>query len=467
MSEELKGGRYKVERKIGRGGMGQVKLAYDTRLSRHVALKMVPEDVGRDPELLRRLKQEARAVASISHPGVVTLHEFEDNGPESFIVYEYVEGITLRDHLVKHNRLGIDQVVDIGVQLVDALRAAHDRGIVHRDVKPENIMLMSGAESLLHVKIIDFGLAKAVKPLPPLSVAALSQGETSSGTGVGVMVGTVNYMSPEQVQGKDVDSRTDLYAVGLVLYEMASGANPFQGDNPASTLANILTRDPPPIPDLNPDCPPQLDRTLRKCLRKPKEERYQSACDLLVDLSKVRGAPTSGLRVDVSGEQMPRGLARGLFALIQAGYLAMYTAAFCFPFRVEEFLALFKVPYLPLVVMLSALCGAALRLYLISAVALDYPHTGRLFRRLFPVILVLDAIWAASPLTLFYKLGYPALLMIVGLACLPFSQRTLVSFAYAPCGGRISTARRGPVASRALSTGGYNEPDDDTNSGKD
>jgi tRNA A-37 threonylcarbamoyl transferase component Bud32 len=441
MDEELKGGRYKVEARIGRGGMGVVFRAYDTRLSRLVALKMVPDDVGRDPELLRRLSQEARAAASITHPGVATVYDFEEHGQESFIVYEYVEGMTLREHLSQH-RSSIEEAIEIGIQLAEALCAAHDRGIVHRDLKPENLMLVSRpAGGRVRVKILDFGLAKRVKPLALVSVAEFSQAETSQGTSVGVMVGTVNYMSPEQVQGKVVDSRTDLYAMGLVLYEMATGANPFQGENLASTIANIVMRDPPPMPDLNPVCPLEVDRILRKCLRKPKEERYQSAHELLVDIEKVRGAHPSGDNVDTTREQMPRGLARALFILIQAGYLAMYTAAFNFLPRVEEFLALFRVPHLPLMIMFSALCGAALRLYFISAATLDYPNTGRLFRWVFPTVLVLDAIWAASPLTLFYKLGYPVLLMTAGLACLPFSQRTLVSYAYAPRGGRVSSSR--------------------------
>ena len=439
MNADLKGDRYKVEAQIGHGGMGVVFRAYDTRLSRRVALKMVPGDVGRDLELLRRLSQEARAAAAISHPGVAAIYDFEEHGPESFIVYEYVDGITLRERLLQRH-FNVDEVIDVGAQVAEALCAAHDRGIIHRDVKPENLMLVAGPEGRVRMKVLDFGLAKFLKPALA-SLAEASKAETSPKTTAGVMVGTVNYMSPEQVQGKDVDSRTDLYSLGVVMYEMTTGSNPFQGENPASTIANIMMRDPPPMPDLNPQCPPGLDRILRKCLRKSKEERYQSSRELLADLSKLMGWHRPQEGVDRAMEQMPRGLARALFILIQAGYLAMYIAALCFPARVEKFLAQFQVPHLPLIVLLSASCAVALRLYMISAVTLDYADAGMLFRRAFPAVLVLDAAWAASPLTLFDRLGYPVLLMMAGLACLPFAQRTLMFYAYAPRGGRISTAR--------------------------
>jgi len=439
MNAELKGDRYRVEAQIGHGGMGVVFRAYDTRLSRRVALKMVPDDVSRDQELLRRLSQEARAAAAISHPAVAAIYDFEEHGPESFIVYEYVEGITLRQRLLE-GHFSVDEIIEIGTQVAEALCAAHDRGVIHRDVKPENLMLVSGPEGRVRMKVLDFGLAKLVKsPLAP--VAEISQMETLPKTAVGTMVGTVNYMSPEQVQGKAVDSRTDLYSLGVVMYEMTTGSNPFQGDNPASTIANIMMRDPPPMPDLNPDCPPGLDRILRKCLRKSKEERYQSSRELLADLHRLEGVHAPQEAVDRTREQMPRGVARALFVLIQAGYVAMYIAALYFPARVEKFLAQFQVPYLPLIVVFSASCAVALRLYMISAVALDYPNTGMLFRRAFPAVLVLDAAWAASPLILFDKLGYTVLLAMAGLACLPFSQRTLMYYAYAPRGGRISTAR--------------------------
>ena len=441
MNGELRGDRYRVEARIGRGGMGVVYRAQDTRLSRRVALKMVPDDVGRDPDLLRRLSLEARAAAAISHPGVAAIYDFEEHGQDSFIVYEYVDGTTLRDRLGKRS-FSIDEVIEIGIQLAEALCAAHDHGIIHRDLKPENLMLVSGSEGRQQVKILDFGLAKWVKPLALASAADLSTEEIATRTAAGVIVGTVTYMSPEQVQAKDVDSRSDLYSLGLVLYEMATGTNPFHGEDPASTIANIVMRDPPPMPDLNPACPSEVDRIFRKCLRKSKQERYQSVHELLVDLSNFKGLKAPTDTIDRTVEQIPRGLARALFVLIQFGYLAMYITAFRFLTQVEKFLSLFDIPYLSLIVMFSATCGAVLRLYLISATALDYPNTGKLFRSVFPGVLVLDALWAASPLMLFNKYEFLVLLMSAALVCLPFSQRTLMSYAYAPRGGRISTSRR-------------------------
>jgi serine/threonine protein kinase len=445
-SGELRGGRYKIEKPIGKGGMGRVFLARDTQLPRRVALKFVPPDC--DPELLRRLKKEAIAAASISHPCVASVIEFEEHGQESFIVYEYVEGKTLRDRLGEH-RFAIHEVIEVGTQLADALCTAHDLGIIHRDLKPENLMLVSGDEGRLRVKILDFGLAKQVKPLAPGFNWEFSQAETSMGTGVGVKLGTPPYMAPEQVQDKAVDSRTDLYALGLVLYEMITGVNPFLGGNWESTKQKIETLDPPPTPDLNPNCPPALDGILRRCLRKPKEERYQSAHEVLHDLRELGESPVSTVDVDISTEQISRGLARGLFVFIQAGYLAMYSVALCFPVQLGEFLKLFSVPHLPMIVFLSLSVAAALRVYFVAAAALDYPGTGSLFRRVFPLVLVLDAAWAASPLMLFNKLGFPVFLMMAPLACLPFSQRTLLDYAYAPQGGRISTAPRAISGLRA------------------
>lgn len=450
MSEELRkcartlAGRYEVEEdEIGHGGMGVVFRAYDKRLKCSVAIKEIKPEHAHDPEFRRRLAREIWAAAAISHPGIAIARDFVENDKEIFIVSEYVEGVTLRDRLKQ--RFSVGEVIEIGIQLAEALCAAHDRGIVHRDLKPENLMLVSRPGGRVQVKILDFGLAKILKPPTLFSGAESSEAGTSSGTAVGVAVGTLNYMSPEQVQGKEVDSRTDLYAVGLVLLEMVTGKNPFRGETDASTIANIQLMDPPPIPDLNPECPPELDSVLRKCLRKSKEGRYQSARELLEALSSrvSEPHPFPEPKGDTSPEQLPRWLARALFVLIQVGYLAMYTAALHFPTRVEQFLAQLEIPYhLALMAMFSALCGAVVRLFFIAAAVLDHPNTGRMFRWVFPAVLILDVAWAAAPLTLFYKLGYPVLLMMAGLAWLPFNQHTLLSYAYAPRGGRISSAER-------------------------
>ena len=286
MLSELIVGRYRVEQEVGRGGMGVVLRAYDTHLHRRVALKMLPFNTSRNSELNRRLAAEARAASALNHPCIAAVYDFVDQGESSFIVYEYVEGSTWRKALARA-RFTTDEVLDSAAQLADALVAAHSHGIVHRDLKPENIMWVLDDLSRGRVKILDFGLAKHLDA--PLSLAQESIAETVSiATSPGVLVGTVNYMAPEQLEGQSVDARTDIYALGLVLYEMATGANPFLGRTPPSTIANILKQEAPPLRQLIPAAPAELDRILQKCLRKRPEERYSSARELLVDLQNAR-----------------------------------------------------------------------------------------------------------------------------------------------------------------------------------
>jgi len=289
MLSELIVGRYRVEQEVGRGGMGVVLRAYDTRLNRVVALKMLPSNTTHDSELCRRLAEEARAASALSHPGIATVYDFVEQGEASFIVYEYVEGRTWRKELARAP-FTTDEILDASAQLADALAAAHNHGIVHRDLKPENIMSVSDDYSRGRVKILDFGLAKHVHA--PLSVSEEDAAETVSiATSPGLLVGTVNYMAPEQLEGQPVDARTDLYALGLVLYEMATGTNPFLGRTPPSTIANILKQEAPSLRQHIPTAPAELDRILLKCLRKRPEERYQSARELLVDLRNLRRVP--------------------------------------------------------------------------------------------------------------------------------------------------------------------------------
>ena len=282
---ELIVGRYKVEQELGRGGMGIVLRAQDTRLNRTVALKMLPPRAVRASELSHRLAAEARAASALNHPGIASVYDFVDQGEDSLIVYEYVRGHTLRQELAQA-RFTADQVCDIGAQLADALAAAHAHGIIHRDLKPENIMLLADDFSRGRVKILDFGLAK--QRCAPLSIGEENTSETVSiATSPGQLVGTVNYMSPEQLEERPVDARTDIFALGLVLYELATSLNPFLGRTPSSTIANILKQPTPPVRQHTPAAPAELDRILLKCLRKRPEERYQSARELLVDLRNV------------------------------------------------------------------------------------------------------------------------------------------------------------------------------------
>lgn len=278
-----------MDQEIGRGGMGVVLRAYDAHLNRVVALKMLPSDASHDPELCRRLAAEARAASALSHPNIATVFDFIEQGTASFIVYEYVQGCTWRKELTR-GRLTTDELLDASTQLADALVAAHGHGIVHRDLKPENIMSVPDDYSRARVKILDFGLAKHLHA-PPLPLGDKNGAETLSiATSPGLLVGTVNYMAPEQLEGQPVDARTDIYALGLVLYEMYTGANPFLGPTPSSTIANILKQDVPSLQHHIPTAPTELDRILLKCLRKRPEERYQSARELLVDLRNLRRA---------------------------------------------------------------------------------------------------------------------------------------------------------------------------------
>ncbi len=447
MSDDRPAERYELEREIGRGGMGRVYRALDTHLGRIVALKKLPLEVTHDAELRRRLAREARAASALSHPGVATVYEFVEQPDESFIVFEYVEGLTLRERL-SQRRFTTEEVLDIGLQLADALATAHDRGIVHRDLKPENIMLTPGPERPGRTKILDFGLAKLRRPVTPAALAGAGAEETGTvTTAAGLLVGTINYMSPEQLEGEPVDARSDLYALGLVLYELATGVNPFVGATATSTIAKILKDEPAPVHQRNPVAPAELDRILRKCLRKRPEERYQSARELLVDLHNLRRelTPATGRAAPVArvAPAVPlaisRGLVRALLGLIQMAYLVMYSAAF---YKFAEFLARLETGpahNMRFLLLISAVCGPAVRVYLLTALSFDYADLGRKFRWLFPGLLALDLAWAASPLVLLPELGGFLIAATAVLAFLPFSQRTLVYSAYASSGGRISS----------------------------
>jgi len=283
---DLIDGRYRLDQEVGRGGMGIVLRAFDTRLKRVVALKILPPSATHDPDRLRRLAAEARAASALNHAVIATVYDFVEQGTDSFIVYEYIDGHTLRSELSR-DRFTTDDVLGVGIQLADALCMVHDHGITHRDLKPENIMLVPDDHSRWRVKILDFGLAKQCREL--LSGGAQSGADTISiATIPELLVGTITYMAPEQLESRPTDQRTDIYALGLVLYEMAAGANPFVGRTPPSTIANILKQEPPPLRQRDPSAPAELDRILRKCLRKKPNERYQSARELLVDLRDLR-----------------------------------------------------------------------------------------------------------------------------------------------------------------------------------
>jgi len=276
-------GHYRILKKIGAGGMGEVFLAEDSRLRRKIALKVLPENIAADRDRLRRFEQEAFAASALNHPNILTIYEFGVEGETYFLAAEFVAGETLRERMGREP-LTLSEALDIGVQTVSALRAAHEAGIVHRDIKPENIMLRK-ADGLL--KVLDFGLAKLTeRKIEPVDSEDATR--TLVMTAPGMVMGTAGYMSPEQARGKEVDARTDIFSFGVVLYEMLSGKKPFEGENAMDVISSILKNEPIPLSRLKPDAPHDLERIINKSLRKDREERYQTAKDLLIDLKDVR-----------------------------------------------------------------------------------------------------------------------------------------------------------------------------------
>src|SRR6266487_2293031 len=290
---------YQVVSRIGRGGMGEVFLAQDASLGRKVALKLLRSDFTRNEERLRRFRQEARAASALNHPNILTIHEIGHDGSSHFMATEYVEGETLRQHLSRA-RMTLGQTLDVAVQVASALAAAHQAGIIHRDIKPENIMVRTDG----NVKVLDFGLAKLTDPKTSETAApTLPQVETAPG----VVMGTFSYMSPEQARGLAVDARTDIWRVGVMLYEMAAGRQPFEGETASDVMSLILQKEPPPLAHSSPEVPAELERIVRKALRKDKEERYQTIKDLLIDLRNLRKELELSAEMERSGRAMSSG----------------------------------------------------------------------------------------------------------------------------------------------------------------
>jgi serine/threonine protein kinase/Tol biopolymer transport system component len=275
---------YRITKALGVGGMGEVYLAEDTRLKRAVAIKILPAALAEDPTRRERFEREAQAIAALNHPNIVTVHSVEQSGDVLFITMEYVEGRTLADVLPKGG-LPLNRLIAIASQVVDAVIAAHGRGIVHRDLKPANIMVGAGDR----LKVLDFGLAKLREMTE--DAGALPTQEL---TGEGKIVGTVAYMSPEQAEAKPVDERSDIFSLGVILYEMATGARPFTGDTSLSVLSSILRDTPKNVTDVNSALPRDVSRIVRRCLAKEPDQRYQSAKDLRHDLDDLSQSLSSG-----------------------------------------------------------------------------------------------------------------------------------------------------------------------------
>ncbi len=272
---------YRIVSQIGAGGMGEVYLAKDSRLNRNVALKVLPEYLTSDKSRLQRFEQEARAASALNHPNIITIYEIGAETDTHFIAAEYIEGETLRERLKSEPRL-LKFALDAGVQIASALHAAHSAGIVHRDIKPENIMIRPDGL----IKILDFGIAKLIeKKLEPVDTKATA---IKISTIPGMIIGTANYMSPEQAAGRAVDTRSDIFSFGIVLYEMIAGRQPFEGDTAIEVIGSILNKEPAPLNQFYANVPPEIERIVGKTLKKDREERYQTVKDLLIDLKDAR-----------------------------------------------------------------------------------------------------------------------------------------------------------------------------------
>src|ERR1041385_2548070 len=275
--------RYKILEKLGSGGMGDVYLAEDMKLGRKVALKLLAQELTQNRDRLSRFDQEAFAASGLNHPNILTIYELGDEGGRHFIATEYIEGQTLRKRL-QTTPMDIVEVLDVAIQIAGALEEAHAASIIHRDIKPENVMIRRNG----HVKVLDFGLAKLMERPEPEQADTEAVTRALVQTDAGMVLGTSQYMSPEQARGKPVDARTDIWSLGVVMYEMATGRPPFHGETKTDVIVAIARNEPPPIARFAPNAPPEFEWIVLKALRKDVDERYQTIKELESDVKKLK-----------------------------------------------------------------------------------------------------------------------------------------------------------------------------------
>jgi hypothetical protein len=419
---------YNIGPLVGAGGQGQVYRARDTRLQRDIAIKVLHDAPFLDREGLESMYREARLLASLNHPNIAAIYGIEEGDGLCALVLELVEGEVLSER-IRRGLLSIGEATEIATQIAAGLQAAHAKGVIHRDLKPSNIKIPPDGA----VKIVDFGIAKLLNTLNT------EEAVTATSTNAQVK-GTVAYMSPEQARGKSVDARTDIWAFGCVLYEMLAG--------------KIASEEPDwnRILGLSGAAATEVERLIRKCMQKTVAFRYQSVSEISADLAIIRQMMKgfeeySSPQKPISDDDfvLPGRAAPSVFLITQLGYLALYGAAMYHIDAIARILATdFMIPERAslLGTMFLAMCGIAVRVYLISSVGWRHPAAGRNFRLLFPVLLPLDSIWAASPLLLWRHVGYGLGLVFVALlAYVPFAERTLMRTIYPRRILKIQTTR--------------------------
>lgn len=328
-------GHYRVLSLLGAGGMGEVYLAQEEQLSRQVALKLLPAQFTQDPDRIARFEREARTASALSHPNIVTVYEIGEADGVHFIATEFIEGQTLRQRM-ETGSLELNEVIEIGIQIASGLHAAHEAGVVHRDIKPENLMLRQDG----YVKVLDFGLAKLTESHAPAFDAKVPT-QISSLTDSGMVMGTFSHMSPEQARGQKVDARSDIFSLGVVLYELAAGKAPFEGVNAFEVIAAILERKPLPLSQHRGEVPAELERIINRALEKDREMRHQSASDLRAELKRLQREMESSLTATVSGEGLPASSRSGwkkwkMKAAMALGGLAVLMAAWFWQVRLGD-----------------------------------------------------------------------------------------------------------------------------------